>query len=77
MCLVQVAQTEEEQNCMAYQLGINIYFNTTTDLAAGDLLRVWYAPQYAKKLNKSLVPDGNTKSKYFPFSLLFLFFFFY
>ncbi|CAG5130426.1 unnamed protein product [Candidula unifasciata] len=62
MALVQVAKTEEEQNCMAYQLGINIFFNTTRDVAAGDELKVWYAPQYAKKLKKSLLPDGTTKS---------------
>lgn len=62
MSLVRVAQTEEEQNCMAYQLGISIYFNTTRDLAIGDELKVWYAPQYARKLKKSLVPDGKTKS---------------
>ncbi|XP_059171073.1 uncharacterized protein LOC131952446 [Physella acuta] len=62
MALVQVARNEEEQNCMAYQLGINIFFNTTRDINIGDELKVWYAPQYAKKLKKSLVPDGTTKS---------------
>ena len=35
MGLVRVAQTKEEQNCMAYQLGSNIFFNTTRDLAIG------------------------------------------
>ena len=29
----------------------------------GDELKVWYAPQYAKKLKKSLTPDGKTRCK--------------
>ncbi|KAK7459688.1 hypothetical protein BaRGS_00038991, partial [Batillaria attramentaria] len=62
MALVQVAKTAEEQNCMAYQLGINIYFNTTRDIPEGDSLRVWYAPQYAKKLGRPVEPDGKAKS---------------
>lgn len=61
---MRVAQNEEEQNCIAYQLGINIYFNTTRDIAEGDELKVWYASQYAKKLGKSLRPDGKTKCEF-------------
>lgn len=64
MALVQVATTTEEQNCMAYQLGINIYFNTTKDIAAGTPLKVWYAWKYAQKLGKPIEPDGKTKCKF-------------
>ncbi|KAK7092042.1 hypothetical protein V1264_009650 [Littorina saxatilis] len=62
MALVQVASTREEQNCMAYQLGINIYFNTTSDVPAGTPLKVWYAWKYAQNLGKPSQPDGKTRS---------------
>ncbi|KAK3087788.1 hypothetical protein FSP39_010593 [Pinctada imbricata] len=51
----------EDQNCMAYQLGTSIYYNTIKDVVIGQELMVWYAPQYAKKLGKSVVPDGISK----------------
>ncbi|XP_046560922.1 uncharacterized protein LOC124269967 [Haliotis rubra] len=62
MCLVEVARTEEEQNCMAYQLATNIFFNTTKAVEAGSPLKVWYASHYAKKMGKSPQPDGSTIS---------------
>ena len=64
MSLVQVAKTAEEQNCMAYQLGINIYFNTTQDIASGTPLKVWYATKYAQKLGKPTAPDGKTRCEF-------------
>ena len=64
MSLVQVARTTEEQNCIAYQLGINIYFNTTKDIATGTPLKVWYAWKYAQKLGKPIEPDGKTKCEF-------------
>jgi hypothetical protein len=64
MALVEVAASAEEQNCMAYQLGINIFFNTTRDIAPGTPLKVWYAPKYAEKMGKSTQPDGHTRCEY-------------
>ena len=46
---------------MAYQLGTSIYYNTIKDIPIGQELLVWYAPQYAKKLGKSVTPDGVSK----------------
>ena len=48
---------------MAYQLGTSIYYNTIKDIPIGQELLVWYAPQYAKKLGKSVTPDGVSKGK--------------
>lgn len=61
LCLVQAATNKEEQNCIAYQLGVNIFYNTTRLIRGGEKLKVWYASQYAKKLGKPVQPDGTTK----------------
>ncbi|GAB1603848.1 hypothetical protein Ahia01_000666100 [Argonauta hians] len=52
MCLVQCAQCEEEQNCIAYQLGTNIFYNSIRPIHQGEQLKVWYALHFAKKLGK-------------------------
>jgi len=64
MCLIQAAVTPAQQNLIAYQLGTSIYYSTTKDIAPGTELRVWYAPQYARRLGKSVEPDGYTKGTY-------------
>ncbi|CAI9739536.1 PR domain zinc finger protein 15-like isoform X1 [Octopus vulgaris] len=56
MCLVQCAQNEEEQNCIAYQLGTNIFYNSIRTIQEGEQLKVWYALHYAKKLGKPVKP---------------------
>ncbi|KAL3889779.1 hypothetical protein ACJMK2_002107 [Sinanodonta woodiana] len=61
MCLVQVAQSEEQQNCMAYQVNANIFYSTMHDIQPGEELRVWYTRHYARKLGKTELPDGETK----------------
>ncbi|KAL5013449.1 hypothetical protein ScPMuIL_007719 [Solemya velum] len=61
LCLVRTANSVEEQNCMAYQLGTNIYYNTTQDIQLLEELKVWYAPQYARKMGKPIHPDGVTQ----------------
>lgn len=43
---------------MAYQMGTSIYYNTIRDIEAGEELKVWYAAPYAKKIGKSVTPDG-------------------
>lgn len=48
----------DEQNMMAYQMGTSIYYNTIRDIEAGEELKVWYAAPYAKKIGKSVTPDG-------------------
>ncbi|XP_041361633.1 zinc finger protein 91-like [Gigantopelta aegis] len=60
LCLVRTAETASDQNLIAYTLGVNIFYNTTRDIPAGQQLRVWYAPAYARKLGKSPTPDGVT-----------------
>lgn len=50
---------------MAYQLGPNIFYNTTRDIGVGEELRVWYAPHFAKKLGKPSQPDNTTKGDYY------------
>lgn len=73
MCLVQAATESYQQNLMAYQLGTSIFYSTTRNIDPGTELRVWYAPQYAKRLGKQPNPDGYSKGntvgqgKYFLF----------
>lgn len=64
MCLVRTAAFSQEQNCMAYQLGSNIFYNTIRDIEQGEELRVWYAPHFARKLGKASEPDNVSKGKY-------------
>jgi len=61
LCLVPTALTAEEQNCMATQIGSEIYYITKDVLDEGDQLKVWYAPSYARKLGKPQQPDGRTR----------------
>ena len=63
MCLVPTAQDADTQNCMAFQLGTDIYFSTLKEVPVLGQLRVWYAPHYAKKLGKPAQPDGSFQSK--------------
>lgn len=63
MCLVHTAAVNGEQNCMAYQLGSNIFYNTTRDIGVGEELLVWYTPTFAKKLGKPPEPDSSYKGK--------------
>ncbi|XP_060064955.1 uncharacterized protein LOC132545298 [Ylistrum balloti] len=61
MCLIRAALTSEEQNCIAYQMGTNLYYSTTKDIPPGTELRVWYAPAYARRVGKPELPDGVSK----------------
>ncbi|XP_033726599.1 uncharacterized protein LOC117316192 [Pecten maximus] len=61
MCLIRAALTTEEQNCIAYQMGMNLYYSTTKDIVPGTELRVWYAPAYARRIGKPERPDGVSK----------------
>ncbi|XP_052764271.1 uncharacterized protein LOC128206110 isoform X2 [Mya arenaria] len=58
LSLVRAADSSEVQNCIAYQLGSNIFYNTTRDIDVGEELLVWYAPHLARKLGKPREPDG-------------------
>ncbi|ELT99902.1 hypothetical protein CAPTEDRAFT_225157 [Capitella teleta] len=62
MCLVRVAVSSEEQNCMLLQIGRDLFYSTTRVVGAGEELCVWYAPHYATKLRKSSSPDGLSRS---------------
>lgn len=61
LCLVRAACSDDEKNCIAYQLGNNIFYNTTRDILASEELLVWYAPHFARKLGKPSEPDGETR----------------
>ena len=62
LCLVGVAQSEA--NCMAVQMGPDIYYLTMHPIAAQEELQVWYAPHYARKLKKSPTPDARTRGQF-------------
>ena len=61
LCLVRSAVSEDTQNCMAYQLGTNIFYNVTRQIVPGEEVQVWYAPHFAKKLGKPSLPDPSYK----------------
>ncbi|XP_053382432.1 uncharacterized protein LOC128549542 isoform X2 [Mercenaria mercenaria] len=61
LCLVRAASSESTKNCIAYQLGNNIFYNTTREIIPGEELLVWYAPHFARKLGKPSEPDGETR----------------
>ena len=63
LCLVPTATNSSDQNCMATQIGRDIFYITTCHVGAGQQLRVWYAPSYARKLGRPVQPDGKTCSK--------------
>ncbi len=63
LCLVPTADTSDSQNLMAVQMGVDLFYMTTRQVLPGEPLRVWYAPHYAKKLDKSPQPDGQTNSE--------------
>jgi hypothetical protein len=52
---------ESNKNCIAYQLGNNIFYNSTREITPGEELLVWYAPHFARKLGKPPEPDGMTR----------------
>ena len=60
MCLVGVARCSSDQNCMAVQIGVDIFYLATREIPRGEELLVWYAPHYAKKVGRSSEPDGAT-----------------
>ena len=72
MCLVQCAESEEEQNCIAYQMGTNIFYSTIKNIVQGEQLKVWYASYYAKKLGRPVKPTKNYKGILFTFISLIL-----
>jgi len=55
---VQPATNSTEQNCVAFQLGGAIYYRTTRQVVSGELLKVWYAGSYARKLGKPALPGS-------------------
>lgn len=51
MRFVNPAHGVEEQNLVACQSGVNIYFYTIKPLKPGQELLVWYCPEFAKRCN--------------------------
>lgn len=56
LSLIQPAVSRQEQNLIAFQLGSDIYYSTTRLVKASELLKVWYATGYARKLQKAEEP---------------------
>ena len=70
LCLVKAASSFEEQNIIAYQLGTSIFYSTTKDVGPNTELKVWYAPQYARRLGKNVEPDGISKGRLYDTQLI-------
>lgn len=51
MRYVNPARAVEEQNLVACQSGLNIYFYTVKTLQPGQELLVWYCPEFAQRCN--------------------------
>lgn len=45
-------------------MGTSIFYTAFRDIEAGEELRVWYAAPYAKKIGKSITPDGVSRGTY-------------
>ncbi|XP_055693172.1 uncharacterized protein LOC129795717 isoform X1 [Lutzomyia longipalpis] len=55
MIHVSPAQYSNEQNLICYQLYDQIFYTAIVDIEVGDILKVWYAPKYAAKMNVELL----------------------
>lgn len=51
MIHVDPATCLNEQNLVAYEEDNEIFFAAIRDLDVGDILKVWYAPNYAERMN--------------------------
>uniref|UniRef100_A0AAV2KFR1 SET domain-containing protein n=1 Tax=Knipowitschia caucasica TaxID=637954 RepID=A0AAV2KFR1_KNICA len=51
MRYVTPASSRDQQNLVACQSGLHIFFYTITTLPPGTELMVWYCPQLAKRCN--------------------------
>ncbi|KAF5281232.1 hypothetical protein FQA39_LY05118 [Lamprigera yunnana] len=51
------AQNFEEQNLICFQEELNIFYVCLKDVKAGEYLKVWYSPYYAKKMHKEVLMD--------------------
>lgn len=55
MIHVDPATCVNEQNLIAYEEDNEIFFAAIEDLDFGDILKVWYAPKYAERMNVELL----------------------
>lgn len=55
MIHVDPATCINEQNLIAYEEDNEIFFAAIEDLDVGDILKVWYAPKYAERMNVELL----------------------
>ncbi|XP_022103212.1 LOW QUALITY PROTEIN: PR domain zinc finger protein 15-like [Acanthaster planci] len=60
MTLVTAATTTANQNLIVYPFQGALYFTVIKDIRTGEVLRVWYAPNYAAKLGQPLLNDTCT-----------------
>lgn len=58
LTLISPAEDVSEQNCIAFQLGNDIYYSTIRKVKVGEAMKVWYAPGYARKIQKPEKPPG-------------------
>lgn len=58
MIHVLPAKFSNEQNLICFQLHNQIYYTAIQDIDVGDILKVWYAPKYAAKMNTKLLSSS-------------------
>lgn len=58
MIHVLPAKFSNEQNLICFQLHNQIYYTAIQDIDVGDILKVWYAPKYAAKMNSKLLSSS-------------------
>ncbi|CAO1411089.1 unnamed protein product [Diamesa serratosioi] len=62
MIHVDIAKFSNEQNLICYQENDQIYYTSTRDIELGDILKVWYAPSYAKRMGMNLLDLSNNNT---------------
>lgn len=63
MRYVRQADSCDEQNLILHQVGKNLYFTALRKIMAGEELKAWYSPSYAKSRNLPLVNYGTLNKK--------------
>lgn len=55
MMFISAAADFQEQNLVCYQKNEDIYYATKKNIREMEVLKVWYAPFYGKKMGKALL----------------------
>lgn len=63
MIFVRPAKSIREQNLIAYQEEGQIYFVSLKPIAANTELKVWYSREYARSINKGMLPQESANRR--------------